>query len=92
MADALGEGWLIPLILAVVTLSTSLVLPLAKWIASRWREPLQKEVAARTDLQVRLDKANEQLADERLRRMFLEAQVDAKESELENWKTGRWER
>ena len=90
MGDALGSGWLVALLLGIPAFVTAVVVPLSKWIAARWREPLQEEVRARTELQIRLNEALEKLADERLQRIFMEARHEACESELDNWKTGRW--
>ena len=83
--EALGEGWLIPALTLALGVFLGLVVPTARWIAGRWRVPLNEALSE-------LKECREELADEKLARMFAEARLEARDRELDNWQSGRWSR
>lgn len=87
MSAALGSGWLVALAAIVIPF---VIVPLAKWLVALWRQPLQEEIAARRELQMRFNESQDKIADLRLKNMFLQAKNEACESELDHWRSGKW--
>lgn len=80
-----------PLFTALVAASVSVLTPLIlRYVGSRWRGPQQALEAEIKALKAEaVDRTNE-LTEERIRRMFLEAKVETLGQELAGWRQGKW--
>lgn len=86
MPEPLAEGWLIILVVAFIPT----IIAVAKGVASRWKQPLTELERDNTLLKKEAVERTDALTEAKVRRMFLEARLEYCESELDNWRSGKW--
>lgn len=86
MSQALGEGYLVAILVAFIPL----VLAVSRWVAGKWRNPLRILQEENGLLKKEALERTEKLTDVRIENMKLGAKIEYCEGELENWRAGRW--
>lgn len=80
-----------PLFTALVAVSLSVLMPLLlKYVGARWRGPQEAREAEIRTLKTEALECTNELTQERIRRMFLEAKVESLEQDIAGWRQGRW--
>lgn len=84
---AVSDGWLIALVPLLVT---AVLVPFGKWLANRWRRPLDEAMEGRRLAEQEVVAAEKREAEMRLELMFMKARNEGLEREIGHWESGRW--
>lgn len=87
MPAALGEGWLVAVVVALIPI----VFAITRSVANHWRVPLEEYKAENSLLKKEAVKRTEELTDEKISRKVLEARLESCQVELEHWRSGKWQ-
>lgn len=95
MPDAIADGWLI----AIIAIFVSVALPSLRWVASKWREPLEEALVKVEKLQAENTLLKEQGVSKteafynlQIENMMLQTKLEICENNVDNWESGRWRR
>lgn len=92
MSQALGEGYLTYLIVAIpafLTAGAAVLVPFGRWVASRWRPAADAAADGAQKLAAAYEDKAAELTDEKKMRMACEVAKDHLISELRYWRAGQ---
>lgn len=94
MSNALGEGWLIPLIVgfmaAFPVFATTVLVPAIRWATERWgRGPVSRLQVDKRDLTAGLENKSKELIEVLKENALLQIQLDRCIGEVRQWRGGR---